>query len=122
MLTQTLHQLHRLALLVTLAVALTATGFAHQIAGPDQAAAQAFALANGATAADLCGDGTFGDSHADARCLACQIAGTADLPAKSGALADLEFAFLSRSPAPRESRAVARRLNLSHAPQGPPVA
>jgi hypothetical protein len=124
MLTHLLHHLHRLALLVILAVSLTATGFAHQIKAPDQAADQAlaFALANGATAADFCGDDMSGESHADARCLACQIAGTAALPAASGALSELEFALLSRGPAPRESRAVARRLNLSHAPQGPPVA
>lgn len=122
MLTQLLHQFHRLALLVTLAVALTATGFAHHIPAADQAAAQAFALANGATAADLCGDATPGESHADARCLACQIAGTAALPPALGALSDVDFTALSRSPAPRESRAVARRLNLSYAPQAPPVA
>jgi hypothetical protein len=122
MLTHLFHQLHRLALLVALAVSLTATGFAHQIEAPDQAAAKAFALANGATAADLCGNGTSGDSHADARCLACQIAGTAGLPPASGALSDLDFALLSRGPTPQESRAVARRLNLSYAPQAPPVA
>lgn len=123
MLSLVFHQLHRLALLVTLAVALTATGFAHRIAAPDQASniALAFALANGATAADFCGDGMPGDSHAKAPCLACQIAGTAALPAAPAVLQDLDLVALSRVTAPCESRAVARRLDLSHAPQGPPT-
>jgi hypothetical protein len=121
MLTRTLHQLHRLALLVALVVALVATGFAHRVPAP-QDEALAFALANGVPLAEFCGDDLDGDGHRDPNCAACQIAGTADLPAASGGLQDLEFAVLARVTAPRESRATVHRFDLAHAPQGPPAA
>ncbi|AZL60255.1 hypothetical protein EI545_16350 [Tabrizicola piscis] len=121
MLTRTLHQLHRLALLVTLTVALVATGFAHRMATP-QDEALAFALANGVPLADFCGDDLDGDGHRDPHCAACQIAGTADLPAATLTLIDLELAVLAQVIAPRESRARARVLDPANTPQGPPAA
>lgn len=47
--------LRRMALLVLVTVALVATGFAHRMPTPDSQALE-IALANGLTAADLCGD------------------------------------------------------------------
>jgi hypothetical protein len=121
MMTQALIRMHRLALLVTLTVALVATGFGHRMPAP-QDEALAFALANGATLADFCGDDVDGDGVRDPHCLACQIAGAADLPSGTQSLIDLELAFVAATVAPRESRALARVLDPANAPQGPPAA
>ena len=78
MLVRVILSLHRAMLLATLFVALVATGFAHRMPTP-QDEALAFALANGASLADICGD-SGGDDHRGGECLACQISGSADLP------------------------------------------
>jgi hypothetical protein len=121
MLALALVRLHRLALLVTLAVALTATGFAHRLSGA-QDEALAFVLATGSSFADFCGDGLDGGARPDPHCLACQIVGSADLPPAGAWPTDLEFAFQARVVAPRESRALPRILDPANAPQGPPAA
>lgn len=120
MLVRTITHLHRAVLLTVLAVALVATGFAHRMPTP-QDDALVFALANGATLDDFCGDQP-GTGVKDPHCLACQIAGTADLPRAQGLLVDLELAFVARVIAPRESRAIARALDPANSPQGPPAA
>ena len=121
MLVKPLLSLHRVVLFAALTLALVATGFAHRMPGA-QDEAVAYAVANGLSLADLCG-GDFGDAGAHAPpCLACQIAGSADLPPASGHLIRLELAFHARIIAPRESRAVAAVLDPAHTPQGPPVA
>ena len=102
-------------------VALVATGFAHRMPSPDNRAME-LALANGLTAADLCGDTSPGQPHADPHCLACQIAGAADLPPDLSGLQDLDLVFLATIAAPRESRLVARVLDPANSPQGPPAA
>jgi len=113
--------LHRAILLVVLTVALVATGFAHRLpSAADQSLA--LALANGATLDDLCADGKAGGQHQGPGCLACQIAGAADLPPLPGELQRLELVFLATVTAPRESRIALRVLDLSNAPQGPPTA
>jgi hypothetical protein len=119
MLALALIRLHRLFLLVTLAVALTATGFAHRM--PTDPDAVAFALATGATLDDFCGDGPDG-ATTDRGCLACQITATADLPPTSATLIDLQLAFHAQVIAPRANRALQRVLNPARTPQGPPVA
>lgn len=112
--------LHRLLLLVAVTVSLTATGFAHRM--PDaQDQALALALASGAGLDDLCGDAPDG-SPRDTHCLACQIAGSADLPPAAATLIDLELALVASVIAPREARASARVLDPAHSPQGPPSA
>jgi hypothetical protein len=121
MLANALFALHRLILLVALSVALVVTGFAHRMPA-SQDAALAFALANGASPADFCGDGPEGSGAHGSGCPACQIAGSADLPPATGKLLDVGFAVLARVIAPRESRAQARVLDPAHRPQGPPVA
>jgi hypothetical protein len=113
--------LHRALLLLALTVALTATGFAHRMPQADDEAL-AYALANGITLADLCAGDLDGDGHRDPHCMACQIAGTADLPPATTGFIDLELAFVARVIAPRESRAIARILDPAHTPQAPPVA
>ena len=121
MLGKAIHTLHRALLLVALTVALVATGFAHRMPSTaDQSLV--LALANGATLADLCADGEAGDQHQGPGCLACQIAGSADLPPALGDLQKLELVFLATVTAPRESRTVPRVLDPSNAPQGPPTA
>jgi hypothetical protein len=109
----------RLLLLVALAVSLTATGFAHRMPSP-QDQSLALALANGVLPADFCGEAPDG-MPADPHCLACQIAGTADLPAPEAVRIDLDLAVLVRVVAPRESPVPLRRLDHAHASQGPPV-
>ena len=121
MLVSALSTLHRVLVLVALTVALTATGFAHRMPTADDEAL-AFAIANGVTLADLCAGDRDGDGQRDVHCMACQIAGSADLPPATPGLIDLELAFVAQVVAPRESRAVAAVLDPSHAPQGPPVA
>ncbi|CAN1572858.1 hypothetical protein MCELHM10_03397 [Paracoccaceae bacterium] len=121
MIGKAIHTLHRALLMVALTVALVATGFAHRMPSTaDQSLA--LALANGATLADLCADGEAGDPHDGPECLACQIAGAADLPPALGDLQQLELVFLATVTAPRESRTPLRVLDPSNAPQGPPTA
>jgi hypothetical protein len=121
MLVSAIFSLHRALLLIALTVALAATGFAHRMTAADDEAL-AFALANGATLADLCAGDLDGDGHRDPHCLACQIAGTADLPPATPGLIDLELDYVAQVVAPRESRAIARVLDPAHTPQAPPVA
>lgn len=113
--------MHRWVLLFVLTVALVATGFGHRVPAP-QDEALAFALANGATLADFCADDLDGDGQRDPHCLACQIAGTADLPPVTPTLIDVELAFQAKVIAPRENRAVRHPLDPANTPQGPPVA
>jgi hypothetical protein len=121
MLAKAFTSLHRALLLLALTVALTATGFAHRMS-PAEDATIAYAIANGVTLADLCAGDLNGDGHRDPHCMACQIAGSADLPPANPGLISLELAFVARVIAPRESRAVTAVLDLAHAPQAPPVA
>lgn len=124
MLGKAIMNLHRALLLAALTVALVATGFAHRMPSTGERAgdqALALALAYGASLKDLCADGKAGDQHQGPGCLACQIAGTADLPPVPGDLQKLELVFLATVTAPRESRAALRVLDLSNAPQGPPT-
>ncbi len=111
----------RVALIAALTVALVATGFAHRIDAP-QDDAQAFALANGISLADICGDDLDSGSHAVVDCQACQISGAADLPSLTGARIDLELAFHAAEVAPLEIRAILHAPDPAHRPQGPPVA
>lgn len=115
-----LHMLHRAVLLAVLTVALVATGFAHRMQA-DQEEALAFALQNGVSLADICGDMGKG-LHPGTECQACQISATADLPPLTGARIDLELAFQADVVAPREQRALARAVDPAHRPQGPPAA
>jgi hypothetical protein len=116
---------HRALLLVALAVALTATGFAHRIpaaADGAQDSALAFALANGAEASDFCGGLPGSDRTGSFHCPACQITASADLPLVTGKLISLELAYHAQVIAPREAVASRSVLDPAHTPQGPPAA
>jgi hypothetical protein len=125
MFAKAVHTFHRALLLVALAVALTATGFAHRMpAAADEAqdSALAFALANGATASDFCGSLPGSDRSGSFHCPACQITASADLPPVAGKLITLELAFHAQVITPRETVALRSILDPAHAPQGPPTA
>ena len=116
---------HRALLLVALAVALTATGFAHRMpaaADGAQDSALAFALANGATASDFCGSIPGSDRAGAVHCPACQITASADLPPVTGKLITLELAFHAQVIAPRKTLAARSILDPGHSPQSPPAA
>lgn len=118
-------RLHRMALFALVTLALVATGFAHRMPAPQDEAqdeALVFALASGISLADICGDDPGGAAHGSAECLACQIAGSADLPPARLPLIDLDLAVHAAVIAPRETRALARAQGLAHRPQGPPFA
>lgn len=121
MLAQVLIRAHRMVLLVLFSVALVATGFAHRMPAPSDEAL-AFLIANGATPDDFCADDLDGDGVRDPHCLACQIAGSADLPPVAQTRIDLELTFHAVVIAPQETRALARAGDPAHRPQGPPVA
>ncbi|MFN3994650.1 MAG: hypothetical protein ACK4IU_17295 [Tabrizicola flagellatus] len=121
MLAQMLIRAHRMVLLALVTVALVATGFAHRMPAPSDEAL-AFLIANGATPADFCADDLDGDGLRDPHCLACQIAGSADLPPPAQMQVDLELAFHAAVIAPLETRALTRARDPAHRPQGPPVA
>ncbi|MCB6178979.1 hypothetical protein LHP98_12680 [Rhodobacter sp. Har01] len=113
--------LHRLLMLVALTVALAATGFAHRMPTPDQAALDAFLLAGGELS-DLCGDAD-GDGLPDhPGCQACQIAGAADLPAPLTSARKADLVFVAEVVAPRESRAVRAVLDPARGLRAPPLA
>jgi hypothetical protein len=108
----------RMALLAILTLALVATGWAHR-APEVSGEALAFMLATGATTDDFCGD-VGGAKHADPMCQACQIVGGADVSPPSGAVLPLKLTVGAAPLCPRNGIVVARILDLSHAPQGPP--
>jgi hypothetical protein len=113
--------LYRTLLLVALTVALVGTGFAHRVtAVEDQALA--FVLATGATAADICDDATPGDDHRGPSCLACQIAGGADLPPDHGDVQPLDLASGARIAVVEPTLLLLHRLDHSHVAQAPPAA
>lgn len=112
---------HRVVLLAALTVALVGTGFAHRISA-SQDDALAYALANGLSLADICGDDLDGGAHAGTDCQACQITGAADQPPLTGIRINLELAFHTAVVAPLELRAILRTPDPAHRPQGPPVA
>jgi hypothetical protein len=117
---RSLINLHRVVLFATVVVALVATGFGHRFQ-TDQDAALLFALQNGVSLDDICGD--LGKAtHSGADCQACQITASADLPPLTGTRIDLELAFQAEVVAPREAQALLRPADPAHRPQGPPVA
>ena len=111
----------RMALLAVVTLSLVATGWAHRATEvPDEALA--FMAATGATVADFCGDVAPGGRHTDPLCQACQISGGVDLPVLASLPLPLELVAEASTLAPREAPSVGRVLDLSRAPQGPPVA
>jgi len=120
MLRQAIIRLHRSLILVVLAVALVATGFAHRAPSQTENAVAAMLLAGGSLA-DLCGDRDPDGAPGHGDCLACQITAAADLPPTSGVAHDLGLVLLAKVAAPRADRAIPRRLDPAHGPQGPPT-
>jgi hypothetical protein len=109
----------RLLLVAILALGLGLSSFAHRmLADPDQLA---FALATGATSADLCGDAP-ADTGSHPPCLACQIVGALLPPALPGLPVDLRLAHgdpvLPAAPGPGPGAS----HNKAHPAQGPPAA
>jgi hypothetical protein len=114
-------RLHRFVLLLALTIALVGTGFAHRVS-PVEDQKLAFVLATGATVADLCDDATPGGGHLGPSCLACQIAGAADLPPVLGTLARLDLNPVARIVVAGHGDPVLRRPDHSHVSRAPPVA
>lgn len=121
MLSPVVTRLHRIALLIALTIALVGTGFAHRLSLQDDELL-AFVLATGATAADICDDATPGDDHRGPSCLACQIAGGADLPPIAGSELPMQLRLVAKVAAPRQAPWTGRSLYLAYAPQAPPFA
>lgn len=113
--------LHRVVLFATVLVALVATGFAHRMPDVSDDAIE-YALQNGISLSDLCGDDLEKSSHSAATCEACQITCASDLPPLTGMAIDLELAFHASVIAPREVRALPSSSDPAHQPQGPPAA
>jgi hypothetical protein len=113
--------LYRTCLVVALTVALAGTGFAHRLSVVEDQALS-FVLATGASLADICDDAIPGSDHQGADCLACQIAGSADLPSLQGMRIDLDLAHHAAVIAPHAAQALVRVADPAHRPQGPPVA
>jgi hypothetical protein len=108
----------RLALCAVVAIALTASAFAHRLAPTDQAGQLALVLATGASLDDLCG----GTAERDRGCPACLIAGAADLPPRGALPCDLGRDGLAVVPILPAEAPRPRPLDPGHGPQGPPVA
>ncbi|MDZ4085999.1 MAG: hypothetical protein U1E69_04270 [Tabrizicola sp.] len=113
-------QIRRIVLLALLTLPLVASGFAHRMPDADDQTV-AVMLAAGASVADICGAAGDGRRHADPLCQACQIAGGGDLPSLAGPVRPAALLLLAEVTAPRENARAARVLDLSRAPQGPPV-
>lgn len=107
----------RLALLVVLAVSLTASAYGHR--APDSGdAALAFVQAHGG---ELCGDGPEGHPPG-VHCLACQIVTALDLPPPAALPQRLMPVALVLPVLMQDPRAMARVRDPGHSPQGPPAA
>jgi hypothetical protein len=120
MLVRMMITLHRVALFAALTVALMATGFAHRMPNA-QDEAVAFALQNGVSLSDICGDLGTGP-HVGPDCEACRIAVAADLPPLTGTRIDLKLAVQAEVLAPRAAPTLVSAADPAHRPQGPPVA
>lgn len=117
MLLRFLLTVQRLALLVVLAVSLTATAYGHR--APDGGdAALAFVQAHGD---NLCGDDPEGHPPG-VQCLACQIASALDLPPPAVLSQRLTPVALALPVLMQDPRAMARVRDPGHSPQGPPAA
>jgi hypothetical protein len=111
----------RTLLLLSVVVALTATGLAHRIPAVEDGAL-AFARAYGAGTADFCGGSSGGDGGATTHCPACQITAGADLPPASGLPVRLRNAAFVTFAVPGSQSALPARRDPAHGPQGPPAA
>lgn len=111
--------LRQILLLAAVTLALVATGFAHRVPTPDQAALEAFVLAGG-DAADLCSGADGLPDHPD--CPACHIAGAAVLLAANSVVHDADLVFVAKVVAPRASRAVRAVLDPARGLRAPPRA
>jgi hypothetical protein len=121
MMMRALSGLQRAVLVLLLGVALTATAYGHRMPAPE-AQALAFALANGATAADLCG-GTGGEGGLGAgHCLACQIVSAAVPPLCPGLAFNVAQTVGEQPAVPQVDGSGISGFDPAHPPQGPPVA
>ena len=116
-------QLHRLAVLVAVGVALVATAYGHRMpATQQQDQAVAFMLATGATAEDLCGNLPAGSDHSAARCMACHVVAAVILPSAPNGMITLPRLPAPVVIAPGEMRVVLTATDPAHPSQGPPLA
>lgn len=112
----------RLVLLLVLATALVALGFAHRMPVIKDAELAAYVQLGG-DLADLCGADMDGDGRADqGDCPACHIVAAAMMPANSLSLHDADLILIATVVAPRESRAVRTVLDPARGMRAPPLA
>ena len=110
-----------LALLFMLVASALASGAGHRMLSADSLALEAFVQAGG-TLADICDD-TGGDHGLGLTgCLACHIAGFADVPAPDAVPRAAGLVVTAAVTAPQESRALRPVFDFAHAMRAPPLA
>jgi hypothetical protein len=110
-----------LALLFMLVASALASGAGHRMLSADSLALEAFVQAGG-TLADICDD-TGGDHGTGLTgCLACHIAGFADVPSPDPVFRTAGLIVTAAVTAPQESRALRPVFDFAHAMRAPPLA
>ncbi|MFP1645773.1 hypothetical protein [Pontitalea aquivivens] len=110
-----------LAVVVAVAFALLATGFAHRAPTVDDALLEAYALSYGSVET-LCGD-IDGDGVADrSACSACRIVGVTNLPVADLSLRDADLIVIATVVAPRANRAARMVRDPALGLRAPPAA
>lgn len=113
--------LMRLALVLTIACGLAATGFAHRVtAATDDPAVAAF-LAAGGTLADLCGPAADDAATPRTGCPACQLVAIAALPDPAPAATPLRRTAQAAWPCRDGTAGRALHRTFATAPRGPPA-
>ncbi len=109
-------------LLMVLATALVALGFAHRMPTTNDAELAAYEQLGG-DVADLCGTDLNGDGQAgQGDCPACHIVAAAMVPDNTLSLRDADLILIATVIAPRENRAVRPVLDPARGMRAPPLA
>lgn len=110
-----------LLVVISLIVALAATGLAHHAPSSADLGKQAFLLSGGSMG-DLCTDMDDDSAPPADDCQACHLVGSAIVPTTDLPLLQAELAFQAKVTAPRESRALRVVRDPALGLRAPPIA
>ncbi|WP_417249478.1 hypothetical protein [Celeribacter sp.] len=115
------HNIHRVAVVALLTVALVATAFAHRLSNPSDPVFEAYVIAGG-DISDLCGGSGSGGQTTHSDCQACHIIGSVLLPDHLPSRVEADYIFVATVIAPQERRAIRAVLDPARGVRAPPLA